>query len=523
LRALTALAAALAALSGCGSRPKDTSTLHLAQTAEPTTLDPAQVQDGPTIDLLSQVYNGLIQWTKENKLVPALAERWDVSNGGRTYTFHLRKGVKFHNGRPVTARDFVYSLTRSLDSHLPYPQGATYLNDIVGAGEYYARKAASVKGIEAPDDATLRLTIDAPKAYFLAKLTYPTAYAVCKEEIQRTHGSVTESSMIGTGPFKLVEYRHGDRLVLQANPDYYEGAPRVPRMERRILLQDDTRHAKFAAGELDISDVSMAMYRADRRNAKLQPLLHQFERPSVYYLALNQKAFAPFKDRRVRQAFARAVNKSQIISTVHEGVPRLAEGILPYGIPGFDPRFKGLQYDPEAARKLLAEAGYPGGKGFPALTLSYRASVNDIGNTATAVQEDLQKNLGISVRLDETEWGKFLNRRQQGEMPFYFLRWAADYLDPQNFLSTMLHSKAPLNTLGYANPQFDLLCDQADLMQDETKRMATYRQAEAIAVQDAPWIPVYFQKDVELWSPRLQGVEDSLMGHLPYKRAYFAP
>jgi oligopeptide transport system substrate-binding protein len=380
-----------------------------------------------------------------------------------------------------------------------------------------------VRGLEAPDERTLKITIDAPKAYFLSKLTYPTAYAVCREAIAATGGTVTEKSSVGTGPFRLAEYRRGDRIVLEANPDYYEGAPKLARIERRILLDGNTRHDKFEAGELDVTDVSMAQYRADAESPELKPLLHVFERPAVFYLALNQQHFAPFKDRRVRQAFAHAVNKREILSTVHEGLPRLAEGAVPYGVPGHDPAFKGLQYDPAKARRLLAEAGYPDGRNFPPLTLSFRASVDDIRNTAVAVAEDLKQNLGITVRLDETEWATFLKRRNAGEMPFYFLRWMADYPDPQNFLSTMLHSRAPENALGYANPEFDRLCDQADLMQDEPQRFATYRKAERIVVDDAPWIPLYYQTDVELWNPRLQGVEDSLMGHLPHKRTFFTP
>ena len=519
--------AVIALLAGCNggssgsSRSADGTTLRLAQTAEPTTLDPAQVQDGPTIELLMQVYDGLIQWTTENKLEPALAEKWDVTNGGRTYSFHIREGVKFHNGRALTAKDLAYSITRSLDPKVHSPVALVYLGDIVGAKEYRDGKATSVKGVETPDDRTLRLTIDAPKAYFLAKLTYPTAYAVCREEVEKTGGQVTEASMVGTGPFRLEEYREGDRLILTGNPDYHEGAPKLQRIERRIIVDQGTRRDKFEAGELDIADISMAMFRSVRSDPNLKEKVREFARPSIFYLALNQTSFAPFKDRRVRQAFAHAVNKSQIISTVHEGVPQQAEGIVPPGVPGHNASFKGLAYDPERAKQLLAEAGYPGGRGFPSLKLSFRAGQEDIKNTAVAVAEDLRNNLGVEVALDETEWTTFLKQRNDGTMPFYFLRWAADYLDPQNFLSTMLHSRTPENTLGYANPEFDRLCEQADIMQDPAQRFATYGKAERIAVDDAVWVPIYFQKDIELWNPRLRGVEDSAMGHLPHKRTYF--
>lgn len=520
----------VAALAGCGGGSGGTTAsksegnvLHVAQTAEPTTLDPAQVQDGPTIELMMHVFDGLVQWNGKNELVPALAEKWETGDGGRTYTFHLRKGVKFHNGRELTADDFVYSLTRSLSPKIASPVAMVYLNDIVGAKEYNQGKATSVGGLSAPDPATLKIRIDVPKAYFLSKLTYPTAYAVCKEAVEKTGGKIDETSMIGTGPFKVAEYRRGDRILLDPNPEYFEGAPKLARVERRILLDNGSRRDKFEAGELDITDLSMATYRADKDNPELKSQIHQFPRASVFYLALSQKAYAPFKDKRVRQAFAMAIDRQQIVDSVHEGVPQIAHGIVPVGVPGHDPSFRGFPFDPAKARTLLAQAGYPNGQGLPPLTLSFRASVEDIKNTATAVQEDLQQNLGVKVNLDEVEWGTFLSRRNSGAMPFYFLRWSADYLDPQDFLSLMLHTGSPENTLGYSNPEFDSLCDSADVMQDQEKRWATYRKAEALVVDDAPWVPIYFQRDVELWNPKLRGVEDSLMGHLPHKRTYFEP
>jgi ABC-type transport system substrate-binding protein len=528
LRLAAALACA-AALVGCGGTgagnggsAADGTTLRLAQLSEPTTLDPARVEDGNTIDLLMQVYNGLMQWNTDNKLSPDLAESWSTSNGGRTYTFKIREGVKFHNGRALTAHDLEYSIKRSLDPKTASPVAMSYLNDIVGAPAFHAGTASTLEGVQAPDDRTLKITIDAPKAYFLSKLTYPTAYAVCKEEIEKTNGEVTDQSMVGTGPFKLTEYRRGDRLILEANPDYWEGAPKLARMERRILLDNNTRRDKFEAGELDITDISMQMYRADKDAPGTADKIKTFQRPSVYYMALNQN-FGPFKDRRVRQAFAHAINKDQILATVHEGVPQRAEGIVPNGVPGFDPNFKGLPYDPEKAKKLLAEAGYPGGQNFPPLKLSFRAGQDDVRNTAVALSGDIEKNLGIRCELDETEWATFLQRRNRGELPFSFLRWAADYLDPQNFLSTMLHSKAEQNDIAYRSPEFDRLCDQADVAQDAAKRAALYHQAERIAVDDAPWVPIYYQKDVELWNPKLRGVDDMLMGHLPHKRTHFEP
>jgi oligopeptide transport system substrate-binding protein len=171
----------------------------------------------------------------------------------------------------------------------------------------------------------------------------------------------------------------------------------------------------------------------------------------------------------------------------------------------------------------LAEAGFPDGKGLPPLTLTFRERVPDIKRVAEVVAEMLRTNLGVEVTLHELEWGKFLTERNEGTMPFYLLRWMADYLDPQNFLSVMLHSRAPENTIGYSNAAYDRLCERADTEQDPAKRVSLYRQAEALVVEDAAWVPIYFQKDVELWNPSLQGVEDMLMGHLPHKRTTLGP
>jgi peptide/nickel transport system substrate-binding protein len=493
-------------------------TLHLAQSAEPTTFDPALVQDGPTIEVLMHVFDGLVQWTPQNKLAPALAEKWEVSPDGRTFTFHLRQGVKFHNGRLLKASDFVYSMNRALLPETRSTVAMTYLNDIVGAADVAAGKAKSASGLAAPDDRTLTVTIDKPKAYFLAKLTYPTAYALCREAIEGHGGRLDETNLVGTGPFKLVEYGRGKRIVLERNPDYFEGAPKLARIERTIVLDAGTRHAMFENGQLDIVDVTMSDLEQDRKDSELSSKLHYFDRPALYYAAMNQRSFAPFKDRRVRQAISQAVDKETICRTVLLGVNQKAAGIFPPGVPGYDPKYAGLPFDVAKAKALLSAAGYPNGQGFPPLTLTFRDGQPDIRRVCEATAEMLRTNLGLNVTLRSLEWGKFLSERNQGTMPFYFLRWSADYLDPQNFTSVMLHTGAPENSIGYSNPQFDRLCDQGDVEQNPAKRLALYRRAEAIAVEDAPWSPTYFQRDVELWNPRLKGVEDSLMGHLPHKR-----
>jgi oligopeptide transport system substrate-binding protein len=235
---------------------------------------------------------------------------------------------------------------------------------------------------------------------------------------------------------------------------------------------------------------------------------------------MNQSTFKPFKDARVRRAFNHAIDKDRIIKSLLLGINPKANGIIPPGIPGYRPGFKGLQYDPDRARALLAEAGYPGGKGFPTLTLTFREKTPDLKRTAEVIAQMLQESLGIEVSLREMEWGAFLAARHKGTLDFYHLRWAADYLDAQNFLSTMLRAGSPQNTTGYDSPEFNRLCDLADTERDPAKRAKLYQQAEDVVVNDAAWVPVYFQRDVELAKPYVKGIEDGLMGHLPHKRTH---
>jgi ABC-type transport system substrate-binding protein len=252
-------------------------------------------------------------------------------------------------------------MTRALLPATTSAVATTYLNDIVGARDVAEGKTTTLAGAKALDDRRLQITIDAPKAYFMAKLTYPTAYAVCKEAVESGGGRIDETNVVGTGPFRLAEYSRGARILLTANDDYYQGRPKLDRIERLIVLDAGTRHQMFEAGQIDIVDVSTADLEQDRRDPKLSRQLHSFERPAVFYCALSPKAFPPFRDRRVRQAFNHAVDRDRLVQTVLLGVNTVARGIVPPGVPGHDPNLKGLVFDPERAKTLLAEAGYPDG------------------------------------------------------------------------------------------------------------------------------------------------------------------
>ena len=516
-----------AALLGCTSRSstsgKQPAVLRYALTAEPTTLDPALVVDGPTIDLLQNVYEGLVGWNDKNEVIPIGAEKWDVSADGKTYTFTLRSGVTFHNGRPVVAKDYAFAIQRSLDPKMVSPVALNYLDDIAGAKDFAAGKATTLSGVKVIDDTHIAITIVAPRSYFLGKLTFPTAYALDQAEVEKgekldTGGfSIGASNVVGSGAYKLASYVRQGKVILEANTSYWAGAPKLKKIERPIILDSKTARNRYDAGQLDIVTLEKGDYERDKSDSKVSGQIQTFGRAATFYLGLNQTNYAPFRDKRVRQAVAHAVDKDAIIKTVLLGINKRAEGVLPEGLPGFDEGFRGLPYDPAKSAALLQAAGFPNGKGLPNLVLSFREKQTDLAKAAEVLKEQLGK-VGIPVTLREMEWGTFLKATDNKEIDLFHMRWSADYLDPQNFLSLLLTSGSPENRTGYTNKQYDALCAAADAEKNQRKRIELYAKAERFVVDDAPWVPIYFQKDLELIKPWVSGIKDSLMGHLPHKQ-----
>jgi ABC-type transport system substrate-binding protein len=524
LHAAWALAAALA---GCSpgrfseteaDKPQDTFRYPIV--TNPTTMDPHLVQDGDTIDLLQQMHEGLVGWNERSEPEGKLAEQWEVSPDGIRYRFFLKPGAKFHNGQPVTADDVKWSLERATDPKLASPVADAYLGDILGVADKLAGSAPEVSGIKVIDRSTVEIVLVRPTPYFLGKLTYLTGAVMPKGSVPvRTPatGAGSGSTMVGAGPFRLKEYRPQQLIVLEAFSDYHEGTPRIKRIERPVIGDAVTRLFKYKNGEIDLVMLERQDVAAIQKDEKLKSHLRFFPRPAVWYVGLNQLMYPPFKDRRVRQAIAMAIDKDKIVKELLGGVNQVANGIVPPGIPGGNRAdAKSLKYDPEKARRLLSESGHANGSGLPPLTLTFREDRPDIKIVAEAVAAQLKANLNIDVKLRSMEWGAYLEKFNRKEQAFYHMRWAADYLDPQNFLSHMLATWGPENKLGYSNPEFDRLCRKADALLDMERRLPLYARAEDIVLQDAVWIPLYFQRDAELIHPRVKGLRESLFGHLPH-------
>ncbi len=523
---------ALALLSGCAhhnaATPPADNRLRISMESSPTTFDNAVLQDVYTTQMLQQVYEGLVQYDEKNNIVPCLAAKWDISPDGKTYTFHLHPGVRFQNGQPLTADDVAFSLARPLDKTLGSPVALTYLGDIVGAQDVADDKTQALAGVKVLDPQTVSVTITKPKAYWIDTLTYPTSWILCKSAVSKLgRRRLTDADLaqgITTGPFKLTHYEKDHEVDMDANPAYWDGKPTIAGQRHIIATDTGTRHALFVSGQLDIMrGEEFGDLRADKTNPALKDSIHIWPRATTMYLNCNENAYPPFKDVRVRQAFAYATDKERLKDVVTQGAWNVAPTLLPVGIPGTDPNYQGLPYDPAKGRALLAAAGYPGGKGLPPLPIYYNEKTVYSRTTVDLLRQMYTQNLGAPVQPTPLEWGTLLQQINKNTIiPSSSLAWVADYLDPQDFYSLLLTSNSPENHNGFHDPQFDTLCAQADVMTDSSKRFALYQQIGKLATAQSSRIPLLYESDPELIKPYVHGMQDCLMGHLPFKKVSFA-
>lgn len=487
---------------------------------EPVTLDPACLNETPTQELLQNVFEGLVFFDADNRVAPRLAERWEISPDGRTYTFHLRDNARFQNGRPLTSADVKYSLERALWKETRSGVAATYLAGIAGSADAAAGRRRDLPGVSTPDAHTVVIRLTGPRGYFLGELSYPTAWVVCREAIEKNGGVLDEKALVGTGPFRLASYRHGYGFTLVANDAYWGGRPRLDRIERPIIRDPQTAHIRYESGELDSTGVTAADYLRDRRNPALRDQARLLPGADTVFLVMHPKLQPAFADVRVRRAIAMAIDRDDMVKVASQGIWTRADSFIPPGFPGHNPKFRRIPYDPVAARRLLAEAGYPRGRGFPELTFVYGQSAPEIAAMAEILRDDLRQNLGITVNLREHELAALRTDIFARKVAFTVTDWGPDYIDPQNFLSMLLRTGANLNFSGYSNPRFDALCDEADTETDMPKRIPLYRQADQLAMDDVAVLPLAYTNTRVLVKPYMRDWSYNLISGLPQTKTW---
>ena len=418
--------------------------------------------------------------------------------------------MRFHNGREVTAEDFVYSFTRILDPKTASP-GADLFEKVVGAQEFREGKTGSVKGFKAVDPYTLRIELTEPFAPFLTLLAMYNPKVVPREEVERW-GEDFGKHPVGTGPFRFAGWQK-DRIILEANRDYFGGRPYLDRVVYRIFpgARYDEMYEEFLKGGLEESPIP-----SKRRQEVLASNFKVVRRPllNLLYYGFNI-ATPPFDSRKVRQALNMAIDKERIVREAMRGKDVKAERILPPGMPGYNPGREPYPYDPERAKRLLAEAGYPEGKGLPTIELWSASKAEATVRELEIVRENLTQ-IGVKcvIRYEE-DWPTYERLLLERKIPFYRYAWYADFPDPENFLAILFHSRARYNFSSYSNPEVDRLLERARKELAPLKRVEMYRKAEEIILEEAPVIPILHRTFEMVYQPYVKGIEVSPLG-APY-------
>src|SRR5213080_1638620 len=481
----TAWLALVALMIGPGmavpAAPQPAGTLVVGLVAEPVNLDPAQVTDLNSNRVGRRVVETLVTFPDEStQVVPGLAESWTVSKDGLRYTFKLRRGVAFHDGSPFNAEAVKFSIERQINPEHPFNKLGKYpfANFFFG----------NVKAVEVVDPSTVEFVLKEPRASFLAILTAGAASIVSPTAVKKL-GVDYALQPVGTGPFRYVAWDRGQRVVLERNAQYWKSPVKVERVIYRPIVEDQARLTELLTGALDLIVGTPPDYVGQLESSGKVTLLKQVG-AHVWYLGINNQK-KPFDDKRVRQALNYAVNKDAIVRDVLKGTGTLSRGPVLPNTWGADSALKPYPYDPERARKLLAEAGYPSGFSTTLWVPESGSGMQAPVPMSTVIQSNL-KAVGVTVTLQTMEWGAYLAKLRTKEQELFALSWMAGTEDPDMVMYPLLHSSqwtpAGPNRALYKNERFDELLHQARLTTDQKKRADLYRQAQRILVDDAPWV-----------------------------------
>ena len=499
-RSCIVLLAALLFCSAGGCRPtgpQDSSYLYLHLTANPTTLDPALIVDVSGAEVAAKLFNGLVVYDRELNVRPDIAERWIISEDGRTYTFYLRPGVLFGNGCEVTAQDFKYSFERVLSPATRSPR-TWVLDRIAGAQDYIDGAAHEVIGIQVVDRYILVLRLEESFGPFISLLTLTNAYVVPQEEVERW-GPDFPFHVVGTGPYELADWQHGSQVRLTAKSNYFNGAPQLTGIVYRIIPEVLTTMVEFEMGNLDVIRIPGSEFRRYSIDAEWKKAIVAQPSLNTYYLGFNcQKP--PFDDVRLRQAVAYALDRERIRATVFERRGVLADSPIPpllrKSLPSLSNQYP---YDPHKARALMREAGYPSGFSFH-MTIAFQPETLDI----VEVIQDYLRKVNIESTLVQLEWSSFKSAVARGETDAFWLSWWADYPDAENFLYPLFHSSnhgAGGNRTLYSNEAVDHLINLGQQTADASVRLQSYSEAERIIIQDVPMLSFWHKTEYYLHQP----------------------
>lgn len=485
----------------------------------PRTLDPALSSDIYSVTVIQQLFDGLVQFDKNLNIIPAIAKSWKISPDGLIYTFYLREGVKFHNGREVTAEDFIYSMTRIVDPKTKSP-AANLLDRVLGFKEFQGGNTNQIKGLDALGKYIFEIKLSESYSPFLSILGMNKFKVLPKEDLEKS-GIEFGKFPVGTGAFKFVSMKEGEEIILEANQDYFEGRPYLDKIIFKIFhgaLREKIL-GEFREGNLEESFIPPEEIESVVQGKKYLFLQKPILSLRFYGFNLLSK---PLDNNKVRKAINSAIDKKSIISEIHKNQFNLAKGILPPGMPGYDPTTNPYPFTDRQALKLLSEAGFPKGKGIEPLEIWSSSNSEVAQKELNEIKSQLNK-IGIQTTVHfETNWPNFESMLKANKVPVFIYAWYADFPDPDNFLGILFHSKSKYNYLGYHNSEVDRLLDRAKAERDYLKRMEMYRKIEGIVLEDAPIIPMVNHLFQMVYQPYVRGVEVNALGgpYIPMKKIW---
>jgi oligopeptide transport system substrate-binding protein len=465
---------------------KQVLTMPNVGTADIGVLDPAQGPDANSAVAVNMIYSGLVRSDQNLNVLPDQAT-WQISPDNKVYTFHLKPGITFSDGTPVTAQTYVYTWTRALLPAVNSPIATFFEGNIVGANDVNSGKAKTLAGVKALDDHTLQVTLTQPTPYFLEELT-TSIFDPLNEKIIDQYGQKNwiqhaAGSGIGTGPFMVKTWEHNVRMVLVPNPHYYGNKTKLTEVDMPFVSDPSTAYKSYRAGQYDFV---WNITPTDQQTAEGTPGF--IRKPLLQTdILFFDNTKPPFNNLAVRQAFAYATDKQTLAQAIFKGAVTPASTIIPPGMPGYQPNFPGLQHDPAKAKQSLLSA-YPDVTRMPPITFSYPSS-QVTSQEAAALQQMWQNALGIQVKLRPVELTAYIDELSKHQVQFGFIQWTADYPDPYDWLTLNLTANAPNNNGGWDNPQFDQTVAQAEKLSGDA-RIALYNKAEQIAITDVGWLPL---------------------------------
>ncbi|MCX7920766.1 MAG: peptide ABC transporter substrate-binding protein [Clostridia bacterium] len=524
------------AFVGCGSsddkdsgNTSEKSTVSATVGPEPETIDPALNTSADGSIYLVHTFEGLTKVGSDGKTIAGAAKEWKISDDGLKYTFTIRDDAKWSDGKPVTAQDFEYAWKRALDPATASDY-ATQLYYLKNGEEFNQGKAkADDVGVKAKDEKTLEVDLKVPTVYFLDLTNFPTYFPVRKDIIEKYKDKWTQSaeSYISNGAYKMTEWKHNAEIVMTLNENYWDKKD-IKIKEIHWKLTDDHAAAlnAFESGEHDFNDGQVPTEEfpkliADGKTTPVNEL-------GVNAVVLNVNK-APVNDLKVRKALSLAIDRKFIVEKVQRGGQKTAVGFVPYGMPGLDTAkdfrteagaesYFTETADIEGAKKLLAEAGYPEGKGLP--EIEYSNNTNAVNNKlAEALQEQWAK-IGVKAKISNMEWSVFIPYRQEKKHTIARYSWSGDYMDPMTFMDIWLTGNGN-NDSGWSNKEYDSLIAEAKSTNDQAKRMAALHKAEKILMEELPVIPISYRLKNSLVNPKLKGVYQNPLGQVFFHYAYW--